>query len=107
MFAFHFVGEDTVAKVVEEDSLHASRHFFVVEEDVGFEVVLEAAEVDVRRTAGADGIVADEKLGVEESRLVEIDFYASFDDFRKERAACPFHNLGISVERQHESHIHT
>lgn len=47
------VGQGAVLHVFEEDVLHALGHNPVVEEEVGFEVVFEGAEVDVCRAAGA------------------------------------------------------
>lgn len=65
--------------VVEEHLLHAQRHRAVVEEDVRLEIVLEATEIDIGRTAGAERIIADEEFAVVESGGVEQHLHAGFE----------------------------
>ena len=46
-----------------------------IEEDVRLEIVLKTADVDIRGTAGTDGVVADEEFRMEEAGPIEHDGY--------------------------------
>ena len=59
--------------VVEEHLLHAQCRSLVVDEDVGFEIVLEGTEVDIRGAAGRQRVVAHNQLGMDEPRVIEVD----------------------------------
>lgn len=64
-----FDGE-TRLLVGEEDVFHTEGHGSVIEEDVGLEVVFEAAEVYIGGATGGETVVAHEDFGVVEACLV-------------------------------------
>ena len=70
------VDEGAVAEVVEEDVALVDGEVGVVEEGVDFEVLLEAAGVDVGGADGDEVVVADHGFGVEVAFVVHVDFDA-------------------------------
>ena len=60
----------TFLLITDKDFLHAQRRCAVVDKDVGFEIVLEATEVDVRRTAGAERVIRNEQFAMIETAFI-------------------------------------
>ena len=81
--------------VGEENLFHTQGSLFAVEKGVGLEVVLERAEVDVRRTAGADAVVANHQLRMQEPVLIEAYFHAGLHRLAQIAAAGPVNKSRI------------
>ena len=96
----------TFLLITDKDFLHAQRCCAVVDKDVGFEIVLEATEVDVRRTAGAERIVSHKQLAVVESSLVKHYLNACLKHLRHERHRRKFKQARVAMTRNHQSHIY-
>ena len=96
-----------VTLVVEEDVAHAQGHLLIVEERVCLEIVLERAEIDVRRAASAYLVVADHQLRVEETCLIERHLYACLLCLAEVGATGPLGDAGVALARCEQSHVDT
>ena len=101
-FIFYAMGH-----VVHKDLLYAESHPAVVDEDVALEIVVEAAEVDIRRTARRQRVVADEQLRVVEAGRIKIHVDAGVDGLLDEGAAGPLNKLGVGMQRNQQLNVDT
>ena len=53
----YFFDVNTILFVFQIDFLYAQSHVFIIEENIAFEVVLKASEVDVRAATSAEMII--------------------------------------------------
>ena len=79
----------------------------VVDEDIGFEIILKTAEVNIGRTASGYAIVGNQYLAVQESTIIKIYFYSRAEHLIEICASSPLHKPRISVAWHHYSHINT
>ena len=74
------VGEfGAVCHIAEEDLAHLLVDIAIVDEEVTFEVVLEASEVEVGRSGCHQVVVDHHRLGMEHTGVVEIHFDACLE----------------------------
>ena len=74
------VGEfGAVCHILEEYLAHLLVDFAIVDPEITFEVVLEAAEVEVGRAGGHYIVVDYHRLGMEHTGVVEIYFDAGLE----------------------------
>ena len=66
----------TLLLVLQENTFHFTVDLSVINESVGFEIVFEAAEVEVGRADAAKIVVDKHHLAVEHPCVIEIYLYA-------------------------------
>ena len=96
-----------MGKVGEEYLAQATGHDLVVDKDVGLEVVLERAEVDVRGAACGECIINNHEFGMQETRLVETDTGTSLAELAQIAARSPLGEARIGAVRTDDTDVDT
>ena len=89
-----------------EDAAHGGGHGAVVDDGVGFEIVFEAAEVDVARTDAAQAVVAHYGLAVQKTGAEEVDAHAGTQHFGDVAIARPAQPEAVGLLGYHQAHVH-
>ena len=92
--------------VGEEYLAHTGVDVAVVDEEIALEIVLEAAEIEVCRAGRDEVVVDDHRLGVEHSRVVEIDLDAGLEALRDVRERGVLQHPRVAAARNHDAHVY-
>ena len=95
------------AQVFVENTTHCRIEILSVNERVDFEVVLETAEIHVRRTHNRQQIIDDKHFGMQEAFGIKVNLHPGSEHIVDERMHGFIDNPGIGTLGQHQLYVNT